>query len=61
MNQGAFQFAKLHLDRMLADRGQAPITFVGRKSIHSFASGSPNDNKKEIEKLWEDFDKALAI
>ena len=45
MNQGAFQFAKMHVDRMLAARGIAPVSYVGRTSIHSFASGAPSDNK----------------
>lgn len=58
MNEGAFQFAKLHIDRVLKDLkfSQAGMKYVGRPSQHSFATGSPKDYKAESEKLWRDFD-----
>lgn len=58
VNQGAFQFAKVHMDRLLADRGQEPMAFVGRKAIHTFATGVPKDHAAEGAKFMEDFDKA---
>lgn len=61
MNEGAFQFAKLHIDRILRDLkfSQGEIAYVGRPSQHSFATGSPQDYKKESEKLWKDFEAAI--
>jgi len=58
MNQGAYQFARLHLDRLLADQkfSNSKLNFIGRPSIHSFATGSPNDHKKEGENIWKHFD-----
>jgi len=61
MNEGAFQFAKLHIDRLLKDLNftKKSMEYVGRPSQHSFATGSPQDYKKEGEKLWKDFEKAV--
>lgn len=55
MNEGAFQFAKLHLDRVL----KKPLAYVGRPSQHSFATGAPANYKAESKRLWEDFEKAI--
>ena len=59
LNQGAFQFAKLHIDRVLKARGSGEMQYIGRSSQHSFATGSNIDNKYESEKLWKDFEKAI--
>lgn len=56
VNQGAFQFAKLHLDRMLHERGAPSLGFIGRRAIHSFATGANSCHKAENIKLWKDFD-----
>ena len=47
MNQGAFQWAKLHMDRLLEEQGyqQSKMTYVGRSSVHSFCTGAGSDNK----------------
>ena len=47
MNQGAFQWAKLHVDRLLEEQGfdQSKMTYVGRQSVHSFCTGAGSDNK----------------
>jgi len=57
MNQGAFQFAKLHVDRMLEklDWDSYEMQYVGRKSVHSFCTGASSDHKASTEKLWKDF------
>ena len=61
MNQGAYQFAKLHLDRVFSDQkfSKNKLNFVGRPSIHSFATGSPSDHKKEGETIWKNFDSRI--
>jgi 2-oxoglutarate dehydrogenase E1 component len=56
LNQGAFQFAKLHVDRVLAEMGLAPMAYIGRKSVHSFCTGASSDHKKENDKLWKQFE-----
>ena len=56
LNAGAFQFAKLHVDRILADMGLAPMAYIGRKSVHSFCTGASSDHKKENDALWKQFD-----
>lgn len=57
LNQGAFQFAKMHLDRVIQDQGyaQSAVNFVGRPSIHSFATGANSCHKRETDQLWQDF------
>lgn len=35
----------------------ASTKYVGRPSIHSYATGAPNCHKKEGEALWQHFDK----
>ena len=59
LNQGAFQFAKLHLDRLLKKHKFHETNYIGRPSQHSFATGSNIDHKYESEKLWHDFEKAI--
>jgi probable 2-oxoglutarate dehydrogenase E1 component DHKTD1 len=62
MNEGAFQFAKLHIDRLLKKHKftKCPeMRYIGRSSQHSFATGSNIDHKYENDKLWKDFEKAL--
>jgi 2-oxoglutarate dehydrogenase complex dehydrogenase (E1) component-like enzyme len=61
MNQGAYQFARLHLDRLFADHkfNNPKLSFIGRPSIHSFATGAPSDNKKEAENIWKHFDSKI--
>jgi 2-oxoglutarate dehydrogenase E1 component len=62
MNEGAFQFAKLHIDRLLKKHKflHCPeMQYIGRSSQHSFATGSNIDHKYENEKLWKDFEKAI--
>ncbi len=62
MNEGAFQFAKLHIDKILKKNKfhhNAELNYIGRPSQHSFATGCPNDHKYESEKLWKDFEKAI--
>ena len=56
MNEGAFQWAKLHVDRLLE---QSPLEdkkmrFVGRSSMHSFCTGAGTDHKAQTQKLWQD-------
>jgi len=55
-NQGAFQFAKLHIDRILANLGfgQREMGFLGRRSVHSFCAGAAKDHARESDKLWKD-------
>lgn len=48
MNQGAFQFAKLHVDKMLAASGKR-LTYIGRPSLHSFCTGCPVEHKAQGE------------
>ena len=46
MNEGAFQFAKLCVDPILESMGlQEKVKYVGRPSMHSFATGAPSINK----------------
>ena len=61
MNQGAFQFAKLHVDRLLEEQGfvQSKMAYVGRSSVHSFCTGAGTDYKEQSAKLWSDFDAAV--
>lgn len=61
MNEGAFQFAKLHIDRLLKKLKfkNGEMGYVGRPSQHSFATGSQIDHKYESEKLWKDFESAI--
>lgn len=62
MNEGAFQFAKLHIDRLLKKHKfhhGHEMRYIGRQSQHSFATGSNIDYKYESEKLWKDFEKAV--
>jgi 2-oxoglutarate dehydrogenase complex dehydrogenase (E1) component-like enzyme len=63
MNEGAFQFAKLHVDRLLKKHkfthAYGEMQYIGRPSQHSFATGSNIDHKYETEKLWKDFEKAI--
>jgi len=62
MNEGAFQFAKLHMDRLLKKmkftRSQE-MSYIGRASQHSFATGAASEHKYESIKLWNDFEKAI--
>ena len=57
MNQGAFQFAKLHIDRMLEDQDFdiQEMQYLGRKSVHSFCTGAAVDHKKQAAELWDAF------
>ena len=57
MNEGAFQFAKLHVDRMIEnlDMDELEMGYIGRKSAHSFVTGAGSDYKKQNEHLWNDF------
>lgn len=63
MNEGAFQFAKLHVDRLMRKlrftRSQE-MAFVGRQSQHSFATGANINHKYETERLWSDFARAVS-
>ena len=62
MNQGAFQFAKLHIDRILKKhkfQQNHETNYIGRPSQHSFATGSNIDHKYESDKLWKDFENAI--
>ena len=60
MNQGGFQFAKLHLDRIINDMNFSKrMNVVGRPSIHSFATGANIDHKLEVDALWKSFDKNI--
>jgi len=52
MNQGAFQFAKLYLDKMIAS---GELQFIGRPSMHSFCTGAASDNKAQLESMWGQF------
>lgn len=63
VNQGAFQFAKLHLEPIMSnlELTQTRIGYVGRSSCHSFATGAGTDNKKENESLWNQFAERLQI
>lgn len=47
VNQGAFAFAKLHIDRILRDigLGRTELQFIGRPSMHSYCSGAVVDHK----------------
>lgn len=58
MNYGAFQWSKMHVDRMLAETAGAAsqLEYVGRSSVHSFCSGNGTDHKAQGEQLWRDFD-----
>jgi len=49
VNQGAFQFAKLHIDRILEnlDFEQQEMAVISRHSMHSFCSGAASDNKAQ--------------
>ena len=48
MNQGAFQFAKLHVDRLLEEQRfeRDRMAYVGRSSVHSFCTGAGTDYKE---------------
>ena len=61
MNQGAFQFAKLHVDRMLEkhDFDQQEMQYLGRPSLHSFCTGAASEHKKQNIKLWSDFNQRI--
>lgn len=62
MNEGAFQFTKLHVDRSLLKlkfKNAPQLSYIGRQSLHSFATGSGHNHKLENKKLWEDFEKAI--
>jgi 2-oxoglutarate dehydrogenase complex dehydrogenase (E1) component-like enzyme len=62
MNEGAFQFAKLHLDRLLRKlkfSKSQETGYIGRPSQHSFATGAGTDHKNEVKKLWQDFEKNI--
>lgn len=52
MNQGAFQFAKLHVDKMLLGKR---LQYIGRPSLHSFCTGCPAVHKAQNEELWAKF------
>jgi 2-oxoglutarate dehydrogenase complex dehydrogenase (E1) component-like enzyme len=60
MNEGAFQFAKLHLDLMIRElKFTTETAYIGRASQHSFATGAGTEHKAEVKKLWEDFDRHI--
>jgi 2-oxoglutarate dehydrogenase complex dehydrogenase (E1) component-like enzyme len=59
MNEGAFQWAKLHVDRILKKHQIGTLGYVGRLSQHSFATGASVNHKYETEKLWKDFEAAV--
>ena len=59
LNQGAFQFAKLHVDRVLGEMGLGHLRYIGRDSVHSFCTGASSDHKKQNDKLWQDFERHL--
>ena len=55
MNQGAFQFAKLYIDRMIRNLRFNRVDhthYIGRPSQHSFATGAQVNHKKETVELW---------
>lgn len=56
MNQGAFQFAKLHVDRMLEnlDFEEQEMQYIGRRSVHSICTGSGVDYKHQTDNLWNE-------
>ena len=47
MNQGAFQWAKLHVDRLLEQSSisEKKMRYVGRSSMHSFCTGADTANQ----------------
>lgn len=47
------------MDRLLAEREQEPMQFVGRRAIHSVAVGAPKYHAAEEAKLMQDFDAAM--
>jgi hypothetical protein len=51
----------MHLDRLFHDQKftNHKLGFIGRPSIHSFATGAPSDNKKEAENIWKHFDSKI--
>jgi hypothetical protein len=51
MNQGAFQFAKLHVDRILEKHefDEMEMLFLGRQSYHSFTTGAASEHKSQSE------------
>ena len=61
MNQGAFQFAKLHIDRMLEDQdfNDQEMQYLGRRSVHSFCTGAAADHKKQGKEIWDTFGKTI--
>jgi 2-oxoglutarate dehydrogenase complex dehydrogenase (E1) component-like enzyme len=61
MNEGAFQFSKLHIDRALKKLKlkQSEMAYIGRPAQHSFATGASIDYKYESDKLWKDFEAAI--
>merc|ERR1712166_91521 len=57
MNQGAFSFAKLHIDRMLEahDFEEQEMRYLGRRSVHSFCTGAAVEHKQQATELWGAF------
>lgn len=47
------------MDRLLAERNQAPMEFIGRRAIHTIAVGAPKYHAAEEAKLMQDFDDAM--
>ena len=57
INQGAFQYAKMHVDRMLEhlDFEEQEMDVIGRKSMHSFCTGAVVENQRQVKELWNEF------
>jgi len=54
VNEGAFQFAKLHIDRIIAEvqgSKESELQFIGRPSGHSFCVGAAVDHKRQTEAI----------
>lgn len=60
LNQGAFQFAKLHVDRVMKEMGLGHLAYIGRQSVHSFCTGANSDHKEQSERLWKTFDSQVV-
>lgn len=59
-NQGAFAFAKLHIDRILDDlNASTELQFIGRPSMHSFCSGASVDHKAQTEQIRAQIDELI--
>lgn len=61
INQAGFQFAKLHVDRMLEnlDFENQEMQVIGRESQHAFVTGAGTDYKAQNQNLWSKVKKFL--